>query len=374
MTLLGTVWKNLWRRKSRTVLTASGIGIGVAAGVAMTAIAWGFEKSFEDAYRARATDMVVTRITSKTPLPAQFDQDRAGDLAKLPGVEAVAGMLSNFTSIEGAPSIIVYGWEPGTFLWEHLSVRGGSIAAGEGPADTVYLGMMAAEMLKKKPGDILEIEDQKLTVGAVFESGAVVENGAAVLPLPTLQRILDSPGKVNFLNLRLAPETNAERFEALRETIQIRFRGLKAYRAGEVGANNIGVQSSKAMSLATCAVALLIGTLGIMNAAMMSVFERIKEIGLLSAVGWCRGRIISMILIESTAVSLVGAVAGCALGVATGLALQSMPFARGKIQCDFSASILCAALAVAALLGVLGGLYPALNAASIPPRESLHTT
>ena len=68
MRFITVILKNLLRRKVRSVLTIVGISIGVAAVVAMTAIAWGFEKSWTRAYTARGTDLAVTK-TSRNHAP-----------------------------------------------------------------------------------------------------------------------------------------------------------------------------------------------------------------------------------------------------------------------------------------------------------------
>jgi putative ABC transport system permease protein len=348
----------------------------------MAAIAWGFQASLERTNAARGADVIVTRLTKRRPSPTPFEQARANDLAAMPGVRAVAGMVWELLTIENTPSIVVYGWEPGSFLWDHLSPRAGQFkttaeargeaggAAGEGG---VYLGVMCAEVLRKKVGDTVQIESRTLRVAGIFESAAMIENGAAILPLPILQTILGSEGKVNFLNVRLAPNATAEQFEHLRDTIQARFRGLRVFRGDEIGQNTIETQAAKAMSVATLMIALVIGTLGVMNTMLMSVFERKCEIGLLMAVGWRYSRILAMILLESLMLCLFGAVAGVVLGVAGVRTLQNLDSLRDKIEAQFGLGLVSGALVFAVVLGILGGVYPALRALAVQPLEALRS-
>lgn len=372
MRFLSIVWKNLHRRKTRSALTAAGVAIGVGAGVAMCAISWGFERSFEDAYLARNTDAIVAKITRGSLLPGQFDEARAKDFSAMPGIGAVAPMLSDFFTIEGSDGVIIYGWEPGSFLWDHLVLREGSNPAKGETGSVAFLGGIAASLLMKKPGDSLRIKDRTFRVAGVFESSSLVENGAVIIPLPQLQALTGRPEKINFLNIRFDRTLSSQEFEALRTLIERKFRGLRFFRAGEVASNFAGVQASKAMSLVTAAIALVIGTLGITNTVLMSVQERSREIGLLVAVGWHRRRIVAMIVLESVLITLAGAGVGSLLGVGTVLVMQSMEFMRGRITADFGPGLILSAIAVAAGLGILGAAYPALRAASIRPRTALH--
>lgn len=365
------VWRNLWRRRTRTLLTVAGVAVGVAAGVAMAGIAWGFQANYDRVYRARDADVVVTRRTQRKPLPSLFDQTCAAELAAMPGIQNVASMLWDMQSLDESPPLIVYGWEPGSFLWDHLTVRSGRMDNATDGVDCVYLGGICAEVLQKKVGEVVHLESRALRVAAVFESNALVENGAAILPLSVLQSTMGCTGKVNFLNVRLAPNVSQTQFEAMRKTFEGRFRGLRVFRAGEMARSSMGLQVAKAMSLATSAIALLAGTLGLTNTLLMSVFERTSEIGLLMAVGWRRRRVVALIMIESLMLSVAGAVVGIAGGIGVVRIMERMAFMTGKIEGAFSPSLIGVAFAIALVLGFLGGLYPAARAASMQPCAAL---
>ncbi len=373
MTFFRLILRNLSRRPARSLLTAAGVALGVAVGVGMAGIAWGFQRTQDSVYAARGADMIVTRLTARRPLPTPFEQARAQELAAIPGVEAVAGIVWDMLSIDGGPTMVVWGWEPGSFLWDHLTVHGEPLQRGATDSDCVYLGQICAEMLKKNVGDTVQIESRPLRVAGIFESSAVFENGAAILPLPVMQSILGTEGKVNFLNVRLAPGMTPEQFESLRQNIQAKFRGLRAFRAEEMNRNSVGIQAAKAMSLATSILAFTIGTLGVMNTMLMSVFERTSELGLLAAVGWRRRRILALVLLESTTLSLLGALAGVGLGIAGVRAIQTLDYMRGKIDAHFSLGMVGVALAVAILLGMLGGVLPAVRAALMHPQTALRS-
>jgi putative ABC transport system permease protein len=151
MFFLTVVYKNLLRRFVRSLLTVVGIAIGVGAVVALASIAWGFQKSWEQAYSSRGTDLIVTKITSRSPLPEPFSQQIQEELLKLPHVQEASGLLTDMVSIEDSPTVMIFGWQTKSFLWEHLK-----LVTGRWPADendkVVVIGTIAAELLKKTVG------------------------------------------------------------------------------------------------------------------------------------------------------------------------------------------------------------------------------
>jgi putative ABC transport system permease protein len=370
MSFLTLVFKNLLRRPTRSLLTTTGIALGIAAVVALSSIAWGFQRSWEQAYTARGTDLVITKITSRSPLPAPFGESLKADLLRLPQVRSASGLLTDMVSLEDAPTVLVFGWERDSFLWGHLK-----LVTGRWPADdterSVVIGAVAADMLNKSVGDTLHIENEDFQVCGTFNSTALVENGTVIMMLRQMQRVMESEGKVNFINLRLASGTTDAEVEDLRQTIKKRNPGFNAFTGGEVAQNNTGIQAAKAMSGATSLIALVVGAVGVMNTMLMSVFERTHEIGILLAIGWRRSRIVRMIIYESTALSFIGGIGGIILGFGSVKLLEATPWIRGKIEGDVSFLLFGLALGIALALGILGGLYPAFRGSRLHPSEAL---
>jgi putative ABC transport system permease protein len=370
MSLFSIVVRNLLRRRVRSLLTLVGIMIGIGAVVALTSLAWGFEQGWTDTYRARGADIVVARIASRDPLPTPFPSTAVDAMARLHGVAAAAGVLSDLMSIENAPTMLVVGWQPGTFIWDHLKLKQGNWPRS-GSEQVVMLGEIAAELLHKSAGDTVQIEAEELTVRGVFSSAAMAENGAVILPLGRLQALTGRSGMVSFANLKLDPTITADEIKALRQKIETMGGGFKAFDASEVGQANLAVQAGKAMSLATSLIAMAIGAVGVMNTVLMSVFERVREIGILLALGWRRSRIIVMIMLESMLLSLAGGLAGIVFGVLALEVLKQIPLLRGRLEMSVTAGPLVAALGVSIALGVLGGLYPAWRGAHMQPTDAL---
>jgi putative ABC transport system permease protein len=145
----------------------------------------------------------------------------------------------------------------------------------------------------------------------------------------------------------------------------------KVLSSGELVSNNALVRISKAMSDATVLIAGLVGALVVFNTMLMSINERTKEVGILLALGWQRSTVAKLIITESVLITVGGGVMGIGAGLGMTTILEHLDLLRGKIEAVVSAPFLLAALALALLLGVVGGLYPAFKAARLLPAQAL---
>lgn len=372
MNLLHIALRNLRRRPMRSALTVAAVAIGIAAIVALTGIAWGFEASWQAANDMRGTDLIVTRMASENSMPTPFlaaGNERA--LKAMPHVAQVVGLLSEMLSVSpDAPPVFVFGWVCDSYLWKHLRLVEGRWPAAEAES-TVVLGSIAADLLHKRVGDAIEIEGEPFLVAGIFESPAVVENGALIVTLARAQQITDKPGKVNVLNIKLDATASAADVEAIKQRVRATMPGYVAFTSGELVRQNAIVRIAKAMSNATILVASLVGALVVFNSMLMSVNERTREIGILQALGWGKGAILRLLVGEAILLTLAGGVAGAALGVLATIGLEHLDLMRGKIDAVFSPAFLLCIPLLSTVVGVAGGLLPALHATRLRPSEAL---
>jgi putative ABC transport system permease protein len=369
VTFLTVILRDLQRRPVRTGLTLVGISVGIAALVALVGIAWGFEESWDKGFKARGTDVIVSNLGGAlTPKP--FSASVKDRIAHLPHVAAASSGFSELMSVEDAPIVMVTGREWGGFTWDNLKVVEGR-RPRDGSEPAVVLGTLAAEALKKKVGDTIQIETKELPVVGIVNGGAVVENGAVILALPLLQEITGNEGRINFISIRVTPGTTEEEVKALCARIQAIFPEGRAMVAGELLSSSQGFRVVQAMSWGTSILALLVAILGVMNTMLMTVFERTHEIGVLLALGWKRSRIVRMVLWESALLGLFGGIAGVAFGILGLKILEQATAVRGLLEPDISARLLLTAVSIAIVVGVISGLYPAWRSSRLMPSLAL---
>lgn len=369
MGFLTFIARNILGRPARTALTVAGLGVGIAAVMMLTGISRGFERAMSAIYEARGIDLIVVRAGISDQLSSNLDEKLGATIREVPGVAAVAPSLMDAVSFEEAnlASVLANGWEPGSLLMKGLRILDGR-PLREGDGRDVLLGRVLALNLGKKVGDAAAIAGEDFRVVGVYESDSLFENGGLVVPLRELQRMMGREGMVTGLVVAASPGADPK---ALGEAIEARVGGVAAVPARDYVQSNVQLRLARAMAGATTAVALALGSIGLLNTMAMAVFERTGEIGLLRALGWRRRRIITLLMGEAAAIGVLGAAAGWLLAVAGMRALMLSPTARGFIDPSLAPAAFALGLGMGALLAILGGLYPAFRASRLEPTEAL---
>jgi macrolide transport system ATP-binding/permease protein len=391
--LLSEAGAGLMARPARVALTVLGTVIGVAALVATL----GLSKTAGSQIVGRFSTVAATDVVV-TPVPGALGGSRAATvipwdaearLRRLNGV-AAAGTLSE-VDVRGALVRSVPINDPLGQTEIQLPVRAASaglwgavraeLTAGRFPdsghsaraSRTVVLGRNAARRLGIRSLDqqpAIFIGERLYPVigllGSVERQPSLL--GSLTIPNGTARREfgLAAPGSVQIetdigaveVVVRQAPRAlSPDAPELLRVSAPPDPETLRA-----------GVESDlNALFLLLGAVSLLVGALGIANVTLVSVLERVGEIGLRRALGAARRHIAAQFLVESGVMGLLGGIVGTALGVLVVVAVSA-----GRTWTPvLDPWVPLVAPLVGGLIGLLSGTYPALRAAALEPVEAL---
>lgn len=357
--------KNLLRRKTRTLLTLLGIAIGVAAVVAMGAMAEGFINSYTTILTSSGADAIVTQSDAADILFSAVDDAVAPQLANVPGVSQVSGVLLGMITTPDVPYFIIFGVEPNTFGMSHYKVTEGQILAGQ---RQMLIGKAAAKNFKKNIGDNFKVQEVSFKIVGVYETGQGVEEMGGVISLKDAQEVFKKPRQVTYYQIKMArPEATAP---AIKE-IERRLPRLAASRSANYMDDQQETQMLRAMGWFIGLLAVLAGGLSMTNTMLMSVFERTREIGVLRALGWRRGRVLRMILGEAFLLSILGGIFGSLFGALIVYWLNQLPVILGMFENTLTPGLFVQGLLVALFLGAAGGVYPAWRAAQLLPVEAM---
>lgn len=375
--------RNLFRRPARSLLTLVALMTAIAAVIGFNGISRGFTRSFADIYEAHSVDVVVSRQGSADRLSSSVDEAFVDTIAALPGVERTAGVLLDTLSFEdeGVYGIPTMGVVADSWLLEDYEIEGQSdflngrddvgMASGEAPsAKLAILGIHLAERLELEVGGTFNLFDEPYLVSGIFKSPSTWENGSMIMPLDGLQELTDRVGQVTYVNVVLAkPVSDSGADSAIRSIEELDAR-LLPLATRDFVETDTRMQLAGAMAFMTSAVALVIGAIGTLNTMLTSVLERTREIGILRALGWPRRRIVSMILLESCGLAVVGSLLGCLLAIAMTWLLAQAPAAKGILSPSIDLASVAQGVMLAIGIGLLGAILPAWRAAQMLPTEA----
>jgi putative ABC transport system permease protein len=378
------VLKNVLRRKTRTLLTTFGVAVAIAAVVALLSVTRGYERSRKTALAVRGVDMVVFRAGVANRATSVLDEGIAKQIAEIPGVDAIAVSLEGDAKIAGTDGIDLEGlvplkgWPTDSFAFNTLKVTSGHQLRPE-DKESIMLGAAVAEELKAKVGDEVKIDSEPYKVVGIFDNGNMVEDRGGVVQLADLQAMMERDGQVSNFQLtfkRDLPDRQAmaqkirEEIENLRDEKGEKL-GLMAQQSQDFVESDNQTRIAGAMAWVTSAIALVVGAIGMLNTMIVSVLERTQEIGILRAIGWRKIRIMRMIMAEAFSLSVIGATAGTLLAVLLIKLLTKFPIAQQFGAGELTPDVIAIGFGMSLLLGLVGGAYPALRGASLPPTEAL---
>ncbi|GGM00819.1 ABC transporter permease [Deinococcus aerophilus] len=401
-------WRAIIGTPMRSVLTALGVIIGVAAVVALTAIGQGSTAGVTGRLESLGTNLLTVQsargggggslvrggprqtITVKDAeaLATAFG-DRVSGVAPSvnSNVQAKLGSLNTQASVVGT-------WPA------YATVRNSPVEAGnyftqadvDGRKRTAVIGHQVLVDLWGEGATPDEALNQKLRLGNVTftvvgvlpdkgDSGFGNANSQVLVPLSTyLQRFsrTNSAGGQPTVSSVYLSATNAGDLTGLQTDVT----DLMSVRHDQTDPENLDFQvQNQADSLASlnaitstltilvgaiAGISLLVGGIGIMNIMLVSVTERTREIGVRKALGAKPRDILTQFLVEASLLSIGGGVIGLALGV--GAAYAGKFFSIAPV---FSPAPIVVAFIFSALVGIFFGYYPAARAARLDPVDSL---
>ena len=372
MFLLNLAVRNLTRRRVRTILTILGVAIAISFTVGILSISEGFMASFENSMAKQGTDIVIVpREAEAFPYPdvaafvGSFSEDVIREIEQLENVRAVYPVFTAIPMTMPLDKIgaipILNGVTPVYFsdVTPYLELgKGRFIESGD--RDVIVAGSGIADVLGLSLGDVMEIREMQFKVIGILKPSGGMDDGMLYTPLEPLQVAYDKVGQLTYVPVKVKDVARAE--ETAGE-ISEKWTNVSAQTMTSVVdklVDLVGIVRAAHMGLST--IALLIGILFILSTMLMAVGERVREIGTMRAIGAHRGFIFRIIVVESLVTSVIAGAVGCLGGylLSQGITLVLSEFVGLTYFAPVvSVRIFLTGLAIALLVGVLAGLYPA---------------
>ncbi len=404
-------WRNIWRNRRRTTLCIVAVGVAVFFNVFMQSWMDGMFKGVEEVVRTYDTGHVIA--TSKRfeaeqeYLPVQFplaDGRSAEELVSL--AESVRGVKAALPRIVAYASLFdstkkharLWGVDLARELAQNdfnVAARSDGIVEGRFPEpgkNECAIGAVMARKAGLAVGDSIPLKTvsaqfsdkywNPLVVGIFEFDYSRFDEDTIIVPIDRLQRILGLAQGTQQLVVYADDE---------RDSTEIR-NGLRALLGEDAfvreWSENYWVAMFRSMSgiyTVVYAVFLIVASFLIVNTMLMVIHERIKEIGMMGALGMSRREIVAVFFLEAVFLSLLGAAAGALVGgvasffgsrfpidmeVFTGGGMKDFPIS-GTLYLDFSPWTVCFGFLFGVVVSSLCTLVPSLKSAFVEPVEAL---
>jgi putative ABC transport system permease protein len=369
VTFVGLILHNVFRRPLRAVVTSTAVAIGVMAVLALGVLTYSLRLTAVSVLKTGKADFTVSQRGVSDLLDSSLDGQDLAAVRSTPGVESAIGTFVATGRIDADhPFFIEVGIRS-----EDEAPYGVTVLAGRSFADTssgeMMLGWRAAKDFGVSVGDKFKIEERTYRIVGIFSTNNVVGDTVGMFPLTDLQAWKRLPGVYTLSFVVVKPHTNIDR---VRNAIERRNPQLATARnASDYGKVDRNLVLITAANIGGSILALFIGATGVMNTSLLSFFERIREFGLLRAVGWSRPRLFRLVLGEALFLSVLGAGAGIGIGIGAVQGLTHLSQLRGVFHPAYNSWIFARALGFAFGMAFLGALYPAVRAASLTPLSAL---
>jgi putative ABC transport system permease protein len=392
----------LMRNKLRSFLTMLGVIIGVGAVIAMTAIGAGASARVQATFEGMGSNMLVIMSGSSQQGGARGGAGTQPTLTwtDLDAIRALPAVRLAAPSLQRSAQVMGEGQNWGTTIQgttpELFDIRNWKIARGRFfDEDDERLGTKVAVLgntvVQNLFGPYESPVGQVIRVGQVpFEVIGVAapkgqtgfgqdQDDVVLIPARTfraklqggLQQFIAGTVVVSATSAADAAPAQAQVEELLRARHRIAAGNPDDFRVRNLSeiasAQQEGARTMTSLLAGIALVSLVVGGIGIMNIMLVSVTERTREIGLRMAVGAKPRSILTQFLVEAVALSVAGGI----VGTAAGLGAAAWLVARFGWPMLVQPQIILAAVAFSAVVGVVFGMWPALQASRLDPIQAL---
>ncbi|MFN2366762.1 MAG: ABC transporter permease, partial [Desulfurivibrionaceae bacterium] len=334
MKLHNISFNNLRRRKGKMIFLVLGLFIGIATIVTLLSITESMSRDIEDRLDQFGANIVMVPKSDNLSLSyggitvggvsyesADFSEESIGRIREIENSKnlgAVVPKVLGSVEAKGRKVLLM-----GTNFNDELQLKTWWQFKGEVPAENeVMLGASAAETLGLKIGESISLNGRDFTVASILMMTGGAEDGVVIANMREAQEVLGKEGRVSMVEisafcrgcpisdmvLQIAEKFPEAKVTALKQAVMSKMQSIDMF---------------KSFSYGIAVLVVFIGSLLVFITMMGSVNERTREIGIFRAIGFRRGHVMQIILLEAMVVGLVGGILGFLGG--NGVAWLVMP-------------------------------------------------
>lgn len=384
--------KTLMQQKARSILTLSGIVIGIAVIVAMVSIGEGMKVTIDEQLDKVGSDKIYVMpaglFGSHSGPPKEyvpFGAAEEREIRTIPGVKKLAPMYFTIAQVKKGTEVqttyvIGSNNEALELYSDFLTIKEGRLIS-ETETDNVFIGYIVAKTMFEREvvvGDSLEVNGKKFrVVGILEEIGSTTDDSQIYMSVKAAQTLFDVGDDINFMFVQT---DNKEIVGEVKQKIEDRLKKIRGGKDFDIlSTEDQADQVNQILDIITfvlggiASVSLLVGGVIIMNTMLMSVMERTKEIGVMKATGATDHQVLGIFLAESSVVGFVGGTLGIIVGILISKVIEKIAqsYMGSLFRTFVSTEVIVGALLFSVIIGSASGVYPAWKAAKLDPVEAL---
>lgn len=398
-------WLNLLSRPVRTILALIGLSIPVLGVVGLLSLSNGLRGLVGDTVKL-VQGVMLLRTNTPSPIFSDIDPNLVSQIREIPGVKHVAPefwrvappventstVLRSLTAGSSEKRLANFLETPvvlGMDIAEHnrldsavyqralikpASVGGRFLENRDQGQNRVVISKKFAEQYAnkdgspKKPGDKIRIGTDEFDIIGIYETSSLLLDVVLVMDIGTARRLLKAPD--NALSALYVEMNDPGENDRISKIIEDRWDEIDSRGMNEVEASFGDIMGQiDVLLMMAVGLAFGVGAIGIANTMIMSIMERVPEIGVLRTNGWSSRQVLSLITLESLILGAISGVVGCALAVAACWAANL--YLTDGIRLTPTPAIIVRGMILALLTGILAGSYPAWRASRWSPMEAI---
>jgi len=374
---------NILRRKGKMLFLVLGLVIGISTVVTLLSITESMTRNIEARLNQFGANIVMVPKSDNLSLNyggidvggvnysvREFDQ---GQLSAIKTIKNNKNLSIIAPKVLGPVTVnnkrvllmgVVFEQELALKTWWHKT--GGTYPENE---DEVMLGSQAASLLEFNTGDMIHISGHPFKVATILQPTGASEDHAIITGLTAGQKLLGKEGKLSMveisafcqgcpiseMTLQIAEKFPNAKVTAMKQAVMSKMQSIDMF---------------KSFSLGVSVIVILIGALLVLVTMMGSVNERTREIGIFRAIGFRRGHVMQIILLEALLLGIIGGVVGFGMGNLIAYGIIPVVIKDGAFAgVNLNLGVVSILMAVA--LSLLASLYPAFKASNMDPSKAL---
>ena len=349
-------------------MTVLGVGVGIGVFVSLVSISKSYQVQVRDLIKAYHLDITIQSKGASSPFTSRIDGSYAKRLRGINGIRSVSSLIIGGKRTKWNPYFFIMGAYPEERIVSRIRlIEGRPFASGK---NEVIIGELLARKLGLAPNDMLTISNEvSYKITGIYKVGSRIFDSSVILDIEKAQEILD---RKNQINLIIAYTDGQKKIDPIVTTINNTFPKLTAQQGNQFIDRIRMFRTLDASFYAVSFISITSCCFIIVNTLLMAITERIKEIGILMAIGWNRVMIMMTIAIEALLICFLGFGMGGAVGTLFMWFLNHRNLvAFGCIPLYPAGDVMFLAFGLSILLGIFSAIYPGIIATRMLPAKAL---